>query len=214
MLTRLVLAIVAVASVACVTSAATAGPGTVAAASAKSKKLCRAVAAPRKHASSRRVRQLVKRRKGRAVKRRGRRVPCSRLRAPRQHPSPAPAPATPAPDAPLPEVPAESGPVSPPQEQQGHSVQVRAREYSLAMSRTTVAAGDVNVEFNTVNAEDPHDLWLRDSAGTGRPLFGETAPELLPPPRQPFAVAAGEYVLFCSVAGHEALGMSAQLSVK
>ena len=44
-------------------------------------------------------------------------------------------------------------------------------------------------------------------------LFGETAPELVPPPRQSFAIAAGDYVLFCSLPGHEALGMSAELGV-
>jgi hypothetical protein len=77
-----------------------------------------------------------------------------------------------------------------------------------------VGAGEVNVEFNTVSAEDPHDLRLRDSVRTERPLFGETAAELSPPPRQAFELAAGDYVLFCAIPGHEALGMSAPLSVR
>jgi hypothetical protein len=93
-------------------------------------------------------------------------------------------------------------------------VQVRAREYSLTLSRTVVAAGDVSVEFNTVEAEDPHDLQLRDSSGDAQTLFGETAPELVPPPRQTFPIAAGDYLLFCSLSGHEELGMRAQLSVR
>jgi hypothetical protein len=105
-------------------------------------------------------------------------------------------------------------PVSTPQDPLGHSVQVRALEFSLTLSRTAVAAGDVNVEFNTVYAEDPHDLHLRDSAGNERTLFSETAAELLPPPRKPFPIAAGDYVLFCALPGHEALGMSAPLQVR
>jgi hypothetical protein len=94
------------------------------------------------------------------------------------------------------------------------SVSVRALEYSLTLSRTLVGAGEVNVEFNTVMAEDPHDLRLRDAAGGVRPLFGETPPGLVPPPRQSFPLAAGQYVLFCSVSGHEALGMRAGLTVE
>jgi hypothetical protein len=94
------------------------------------------------------------------------------------------------------------------------SVQVKAREYSLTLSRTLVGAGEVMVEFNTVLAEDPHDLWLRDSRGGERRLFGETAPELVPPPRQAFPIAAGGYVLFCALPGHEALGMRAPLAVQ
>ena len=68
------------------------------------------------------------------------------------------------------------------------------------------------MEFNTVHAEDPHDLWLRDAAGAERRLYGETAPELVPPPRETFPIAAGDYLLFCSVSGHEALGMRAALT--
>jgi len=102
----------------------------------------------------------------------------------------------------------------PPEEELGHSVQVRAREYSLALSRSVVAAGEVNVEFHTVNAEDAHDLNLRDSSGAERPLFDETPAGLIPPPRQAFAFAPGDYVVFCSLPGHEALGMRATLRVR
>jgi hypothetical protein len=111
---------------------------------------------------------------------------------------------------PLPEGPSQ--PSKP--EELGHSLQVRAREYSLTLSRTAVASGELHVEFNTMAAEDPHDLWLRDALGAEQVLFGETAPELVPPPRQVFSLAAGEYVLFCSVSGHEALGMRAAVSVR
>jgi hypothetical protein len=96
----------------------------------------------------------------------------------------------------------------------GRSVQVRADEYSLTLSRSVVAAGLVTVEFNTVQAEDPHDLQLRSSLGGVQALFGETAPELVPPPRQAFEIPAGSYVLFCTLPGHEGLGMSANLSVR
>ena len=95
----------------------------------------------------------------------------------------------------------------------GRSLQVRADEYSLTLSRNVVAAGDVTIEFNTVYAEDPHDLRLRDGSGDERTLFAETPPELVPPPRQAFAIGAGDYVLFCSLPGHEQLGMRAELDV-
>ena len=77
-----------------------------------------------------------------------------------------------------------------------------------------MAAGEVWIEFNTVAAEDPHDLQLRDGAGEERPLFAETAPGLVPPPRESFELPAGDYVLFCSLPGHEALGMRAGLGAK
>ncbi len=99
-------------------------------------------------------------------------------------------------------------------EEVAHSLQVRAREYSLTLSRSAVAAGEVNVEFHTVNAEDPHDLHLRASAGNERPLFDEIPPGLIPPPRHEFPFAPGDYVVFCSVPGHEALGMSTALRVR
>ena len=121
-------------------------------------------------------------------------------------------------DAPSPGIPPDPPPGGPePVEEEpplGRSVQVRAREFSLTLSRSVVAAGDVNVEFNTVVAEDPHDLWLRAASGDERELFDETEPELVPPPRQRFAFTAGDYVLFCSLSGHEALGMSAPLEVR
>jgi hypothetical protein len=110
--------------------------------------------------------------------------------------------------------PAEPVTQAPTAETLGHSVQVRAREYSLSLSRSVVAAGDVSVELQTVNAEDPHDLNVRDAKGAQRPLFEETPAGLVPPPRQAFAFAPGDYVLFCSLPGHEALGMQATLRVR
>ncbi len=121
--------------------------------------------------------------------------------------------------APVPEVPTLPGPsvpgtTIPPAEELGHSVQVRAREYSLALSRSVVAAGEVNVEFHTVNSEDPHDLNLRDATAAERPLFDEMPAGLIPPPRQTFTFAPGDYVVFCSLPGHEALGMRAMLRAR
>jgi len=89
-------------------------------------------------------------------------------------------------------------------------LQATAREYSLALSRPTVAAGALVLQL--VNrGEDPHDLHVRNGSSDILQI-GLTDPEgglgqaagTLP---------AGTYTLYCAVPGHEALGMRATLRV-
>lgn len=89
-------------------------------------------------------------------------------------------------------------------------LQVAAREYSLVLSQLRVKAGPAVVEL--VNyGQDAHDLRLqrkgsRHIAGIGTVQSGGYADlslKLLP----------GRYSLWCSLANHRALGMSATLIV-
>jgi hypothetical protein len=190
-----------------ITSAAADG----AARSTVASKTCEKARAQQKRAAHRRTYRSARRRKARAA------IRIATLRRCRPGGTAAPElsnAASPGSHVPTPPGPSSPSPTAPLAEQLGHSVQVRAREYSLALSRSVVAAGAVNVEFHTVNAEDPHDLNLRDATGAERPLFDETPAGLIPPPRQAFTFAPGEYVLFCSLPGHEALGMSSTLRVR
>ena len=89
-------------------------------------------------------------------------------------------------------------------------VQVSAKEFSYALSRTTVVAGPAIVEL--VNfGEDPHDLRL-ERIGGGRvwktPLVYPGAYYDLDA-----TLVAGRYRLWCSVANHRQLGMTAVLKV-
>jgi plastocyanin len=89
-------------------------------------------------------------------------------------------------------------------------IQVVAREYSLVLSRLRVKAGPAIVELVN-DGQDAHDLRLqrrgsRHIAGIGTVPAGGHADlslRLLP----------GRYSLWCSLANHRALGMSATLIV-
>ena len=90
-------------------------------------------------------------------------------------------------------------------------MQVHAYEYSLTLSRASLAAGRDVVEFDNLG-QDPHDLHVRPAAG-GADVFafptspsGEIATGAL-------NLAPGRYTFYCALPGHEALGMSATLTV-
>jgi hypothetical protein len=90
-------------------------------------------------------------------------------------------------------------------------VQVSADEFQLTLSRAAIKAGPAIVELANFG-EDPHDLRLKRVGGTriykvpitqaGDHFDLQT--KLLP----------GKFVLWCSLAGHRALGMQAVLTVK
>jgi hypothetical protein len=92
-------------------------------------------------------------------------------------------------------------------------VSVAAREWSLTLSRPVVGAGTVTVELRNLG-EDPHNLIVSPDDGIKAPLA--SWPELDPEAtlRQALALATGEYRLWCSLEGHEALGMSVRLRVE
>jgi plastocyanin len=89
-------------------------------------------------------------------------------------------------------------------------VQVVAKEYSFALSRTHLKAGASTIELANFG-QDPHDLRLqragaRHIAGLGVVAPGKRAELSL-------RLAPGRYSLWCSVANHRALGMRATLVV-
>ena len=91
----------------------------------------------------------------------------------------------------------------------GRSVQVQSGEFYLRLSRSSVLAGDVRVEFDNTRGEDPHDLKLvRGStlhSFDEQPSGGITAKTL--------HLSAGTWQLFCALPEHAERGMKAQLSV-
>jgi uncharacterized cupredoxin-like copper-binding protein len=79
------------------------------------------------------------------------------------------------------------------------------------MSRRTIRAGRAVVELRNLG-QDAHDLRMRRAGGTRVYAWPDVQPgqvadlELTLPP--------GRYTLWCSVANHRALGMTATLVVK
>jgi hypothetical protein len=99
----------------------------------------------------------------------------------------------------------------------GRSVQARSDDrdpdhLKLILSRTTVLAGDVKIEFNNAFAEDPHDLLVERVGGSGA---GYAFPELGPGEveRRTVALDAGEWRLRCTIPTHAERGMTAALTV-
>jgi len=94
----------------------------------------------------------------------------------------------------------------------GGYLNVRAREFSYTLSRPVVAAGRVTFELRN-GGEDPHNLVVSPE-GSHEALvsFGELGPGLLA--TQGVDLARGRYYLWCSLDGHEAIGMQATLRVE
>jgi plastocyanin len=153
------------------------------------------------------------------ARRRYRRRPAARRRAirrcrrPPRKPAPAESSPSPLPVAPAPAVakPPVTTPAAPPPPVLAHRVQVHAREYYFTLSRPEVASGDVTVELLN-RGEDPHDLRLRPPGGGADlalpevPSLGQTT--------QTVGLTPGNWTLYCSLEGHEALGMRATLRVR
>jgi len=119
--------------------------------------------------------------------------------------TPAPSPTDPPP--PPPPLPAGSG----------RSVQARTddrtlSELRLVLSRTTVLAGAVKVEFNNAFAQDPHDLLLERADGSGPSYaFDELGPGEIA--TRSVALDAGTWRLRCTIPTHAERGMTATLGV-
>jgi plastocyanin len=92
------------------------------------------------------------------------------------------------------------------------AVGVGEREWRISVYRSKVPTG--RVKFNVRNfGEDGHDLAVRTADGR---VLG-TLPELKPGRTGTLTLRLrkpGRYRLFCSLEGHEALGMRAVLRVK
>jgi plastocyanin len=89
-------------------------------------------------------------------------------------------------------------------------VQVSAKEFFFALSRHRVVAGPAIVELVNLG-EDPHDLRLQRIGG-GRVW---RSPVVFPGAYHDVeaTLVPGRYRLWCSIAGHRALGMQATLTV-
>jgi plastocyanin len=111
------------------------------------------------------------------------------------------APVTPTPPDPAPAVPAAPA-----------RVQATTKEWSITLSRPTVAAGAVVLQL--VNrGEDAHDLHVRPESGGGDVLaLPSTASGAVADVSG--TLPAGRYTLYCSLPGHEAAGMHATLTVQ
>jgi hypothetical protein len=88
---------------------------------------------------------------------------------------------------------------------------VQAEEFHLVLSRPSVKAGVVEIELQNTG-EDPHDLRLRKVGG--HHIF--IVPITQPGARRTIAInmKPGRYRLWCSLAGHRALGMQTVLRVR
>jgi plastocyanin len=124
----------------------------------------------------------------------------------------APASSTPAPG--LPSTPPGEVPppgVAPNPVGPGH-VQVSAKEFSFTLSRPSVAGGPLVIEL--VNAgQDEHDLHIRPAAGGA----DVGAFSIVQPGHHTdieFNLPPGSYTFYCSMPGHEALGMKATFTVE
>ena len=90
---------------------------------------------------------------------------------------------------------------------------VKAAEFKFILSRPSVTAGEVIVELDN-QGEDPHNLNLQLADGQG-PEFhlGEVGVAETAAPER-FTLASGTYRLWCSIPGHEELGMNVDLEVR
>jgi uncharacterized cupredoxin-like copper-binding protein len=83
---------------------------------------------------------------------------------------------------------------------------VEATEYHFALSRTTLKAGRAIIQLSD-RGEDPHDLRIAKVGHVHETLpgaVGQWSGRLKP----------GRYTLWCSLPGHEALGMKAYIRVR
>jgi hypothetical protein len=128
-------------------------------------------------------------------------------------PKPAAPGGAPDPSGPAGEAPPPPPPPAPPAGS-GRSVQARTDDrdpdhLKLILSRTTVLAGDVKVEFNNAFAEDPHDLVVERASASY--AFSELQPGDVE--RRMVALDAGEWRLRCTIPTHAERGMTAALTV-
>jgi plastocyanin len=90
-------------------------------------------------------------------------------------------------------------------------VQVSAVEYSFSLSRTTVPAGKVVLQF--VNAgQDEHNLHIDPAEGPPEEAFANTPSKGMADLQ--LEMQPGTYTLFCSLPTHEQKGMKATLVVE
>ena len=90
-------------------------------------------------------------------------------------------------------------------------VQVSAVEYHYTLSRTTVPAGKVIIEF-VDDGQDEHNLNAEGEGGALAATFATEDPKAVA--RKTVELHPGSYMLFCSLPEHEQKGMKATLTVE
>ena len=90
-------------------------------------------------------------------------------------------------------------------------VQVVAQEFRFALSRRTIKAGHAIIELRNAG-EDAHDLLLERVGG--RKIWAWPVTQAGGVVDREVVLPPGTYRLWCGVANHRALGMSATLIVK
>ena len=90
-------------------------------------------------------------------------------------------------------------------------LQVTAREFSLTLSRATVPAGPLVIELVNLG-QDAHNVHIRSSAGGPDVAALPTVQAGLHYDQQ-VTLAPGTYTVYCSMPGHEQMGMAAALTV-
>jgi plastocyanin len=90
-------------------------------------------------------------------------------------------------------------------------IQVVAQEFDFALSRRTIKAGPATIQLANFG-EDAHDLRLKRIGGSKTLSLAEVQPGASADLRA--KLAAGRYVLWCSISDHRARGMEARLVVK
>ena len=93
---------------------------------------------------------------------------------------------------------------------------VSADEHSLMLSRQSIAAGPALIQFLN-RGEDPHDLRMRRIVRKGvsaRRTFAVPETRSGDLAELEARLPSGRYRLWCSLPGHEQLGMRATLRVK
>lgn len=84
-------------------------------------------------------------------------------------------------------------------------------EYSFALSRTSVPAGKVVLQFVN-DGQDEHNLDLEAGEGPPTPAFANTPSKGVSTIE--LEMNPGSYTLFCTLPGHELKGMKATLLVE
>lgn len=90
-------------------------------------------------------------------------------------------------------------------------VQVVAQEFSFALSRRTIKAGEAIVELVN-NGQDSHDLRMQRLGSSRVYAWPTTLPGRYTD--REYRLLPGTYVLWCSLADHRELGMTATLVVR
>ena len=89
---------------------------------------------------------------------------------------------------------------------------VRAFEYGYLLSRPSVTAGELILEFDN-NGEDPHDLNIAPAGSTDPPIIKYVETPSLERVQKRFSLEPGTYRLWCDLPEHESRGMHATLRV-